>query len=132
MSNDGDRPHLVARLPDGLCQLLQVLGNETRLKVLFAVAAGERDVSSVWRSLGLRQEAASHHLGVLRQASLVLDRRDGKHVYYRLGPCVRADGRDAIVLDCMEFGVTLRLRRRGRQGGGMGGVSPRRMKPGRS
>ena len=95
--------------PDGICKVLGVLADETRLRVLFALARGEHDVSGLWSSLGLKQPAVSHHLAVLRQAGLATDRREGKRVVYRLGPTIRVDGPGAIVIEQVGFRVTLRV-----------------------
>ena len=48
--------------------------------------AGERCVTDLATTLELNQPRVSHHLGVLRRHSLVVVRRDGKHVFYRVDP----------------------------------------------
>ncbi len=68
----------------GLAELLRVLADGTRLRLLFALSTGERHVSDLLSDLRLPQPTVSHHLGILRMAGVVEARRDGKRVYYKL------------------------------------------------
>lgn len=43
---------------------------------------GEQTVSALTGKAGVSQPAVSKHLGVLKQAGLVNDRRDGRQTYY--------------------------------------------------
>ena len=75
-----------------LCRLLSVLADRTRLKILRILAGGERPVLALTSQLGLPQPTVSHHLAALRIMGLVSPRRQGKHVFYDLGPRVSIDG----------------------------------------
>lgn len=67
--------------------MLKVLGNETRLQIVLRLLRGELAVSHMERELGLRQPNLSQQLGELRDAGLVVGRRDSKSVIYSLaGP----------------------------------------------
>jgi len=66
--------------------LLQALADENRLRILEALRGGESCVCDLQARLGLGQSLLSHHLGVLREAGLVADRRDGRWVHYSLVP----------------------------------------------
>ena len=58
-----------------------------RLEILEVLAQGERTVESLATETGLSVANASRHLQQLRQAQLVLTRREGLFVHYRLtGP----------------------------------------------
>lgn len=72
-----------------LPQLLKVLADPTRLQIAGFLAQRELCVCDLEALLGASQSMTSHHLGVLRRAGLVLQRRDGRDsrwVYYRLNP----------------------------------------------
>lgn len=72
---------------DGLAELsglLRVVADEKRLRILTLLARQEMCVCDIMEQLGLSQSLVSHHLGVLRQAGLVRDRRDAQWVYYSL------------------------------------------------
>jgi rhodanese-related sulfurtransferase/DNA-binding transcriptional ArsR family regulator len=75
------------RLYAEFARIGKALGSPHRLEILEVLAQGERTVESVARETGLSIANASRHLQQLRQAQLVLARREGLFVHYRLpGP----------------------------------------------
>jgi DNA-binding transcriptional ArsR family regulator len=61
----------------------KLLGDGLRLKILSVVAfEGPVSVGQVCDAVNVPQPSASHHLGILRMAKLVLGRRSGKNVIY--------------------------------------------------
>ncbi len=62
------------------------LADPTRLRILNLLTHGELCGCDIERVLGTRQPNVSRHLIYLRHAGLVLDRRDGFRVFYRLAP----------------------------------------------
>lgn len=67
-----------------LSRLLQLLGEETRLQIVLCLAQGEANVSELCEVLDLPQSTVSHHLGLLRLAELVMTRREGRQIFYRI------------------------------------------------
>jgi ArsR family transcriptional regulator, lead/cadmium/zinc/bismuth-responsive transcriptional repressor len=67
-----------------LADLFKTLGDSTRIKILCALFQAEMCVCDIAALLGMTQSAISHQLRVLKQASLVKYRKDGKVVYYSL------------------------------------------------
>ncbi len=63
-------------------RLLRTLSDPTRLRLLGVLQRGEHNVTDLCRELRLPQPTVSHHLGLLRSAGLVANRREGKQVYY--------------------------------------------------
>ena len=75
--------------------LYRLLGDEARLRLL-RVLSGERlNVTELTGVLGLAQSGVSRHLGLLKEAGLVVEERDGGFSYYRLARPLDADG-DAL------------------------------------
>ncbi len=62
----------------------KALGHGHRLELLELLAQGERSVDALAGLAGLTVANASQHLQQLRRAGLVVSRRAGKHVLYRL------------------------------------------------
>ena len=60
------------------------MSNGTRLEMLEMLAQQERSVDALGRALGLSVANASQHLKQLRHAGLVLARKEGQFVYYRV------------------------------------------------
>ncbi len=60
----------------------RMLGDVTRVKVLWALLQGESSVTCLAELVGATPTAVSQHLAKLRLARLVKTRRDGTFVYY--------------------------------------------------
>ncbi len=68
-------------------ELHKLLADETRLRLLVLLAReGELCVCELSHALGAIQPKISRHLAVLREGGLVLARRQGQWIYYRLCP----------------------------------------------
>jgi ArsR family transcriptional regulator len=79
----------VQALPDDttnkLVKLFKLLSDGTRLQIIhFLTGVPELNVGNLCDLLEQSQPAVSHHLALLRDASIVDMRRDGKHNFYRL------------------------------------------------
>jgi SAM-dependent methyltransferase len=64
--------------------LFRLLGDPTRLRLLRVLARDRFNVTELTGILGLAQSGVSRHLGLLKDAGLVLEERDAGYVYYRL------------------------------------------------
>src|SRR5918999_5893282 len=69
---------------ESLADAMRAFGAGSRLRLLWAMLAGERTVEELVELTGLTPSAASHQLRLLRQGRLVAVRRVGRHAYYRL------------------------------------------------
>lgn len=67
-----------------LAELFKVLGDPTRIKIIFTLFKEEMCVCDIANSLSMTQSAISHQLRVLKQARLVKFRKEGKTVFYSL------------------------------------------------
>jgi DNA-binding transcriptional ArsR family regulator len=67
-----------------LAEFYKLLGNSTRLKIIFALGKGELCVCDIANVLGLSIPATSQQLKLLRQRGLVRHRNDGRMAYYSL------------------------------------------------
>lgn len=82
--------------PDELAAaVFKAVADPTRVRMLAAILhAGELCVCHVESALGVTQSRASRHLATLKRAGLIVDRRDGAWVHYRVprrpDPVVRA------------------------------------------
>ena len=88
---------------------IKAVGDRTRLQILRVLLEGEHCVTDIARRLGLAQPRISHHLTILRNSGLVLDRRNGKQIIYSVNPEFRTNGNGSgasLQVDCLkvEFG----------------------------
>jgi DNA-binding transcriptional ArsR family regulator len=67
-----------------MAKFYKVLGDETRLKILYALSQKERCVSDLVDILDMSQSSVSHQLRILRDNGQVRTRRDGRNIYYSL------------------------------------------------
>jgi ArsR family transcriptional regulator len=64
--------------------LLNALAHPRRLEIINLLKDQELSVTDLQDMLGLPQANLSQHLMVLRKHAVVMHRKDGKHVYYRV------------------------------------------------
>jgi DNA-binding transcriptional ArsR family regulator len=84
-----------------IAERFRALGDETRLRLLLAVQAGEQTVNALAAAAGTSQPCASKHLALMKTAGLVQVRRVGNQAWYR----VRDDrifGLCDIVCGCVQ------------------------------
>jgi ArsR family transcriptional regulator len=85
-------------------QFFKTLSDPTRLRVLVLLTQeGELCVCELTHALDAIQPKISRHLALLREAEVVLDRRQGQWIYYRLNPELPAWARE--VLEATAAGV---------------------------
>lgn len=92
-------------------KVLRALAEETRLEILHCLFRGEYSVSDIAKEINKEHSKVSHHLGILRNAGLVADKKEGKFVVYQIHPVIyrqikRDEYKNALDLDCccIEFG----------------------------
>lgn len=67
-----------------LSELFKILGDPTRLRILFTLVKSEMCVCDIVELVDVTQSAVSHQLRVLKQSRLVKYRREGKSVIYSI------------------------------------------------
>ncbi len=67
-----------------LAETFRLLGDPSRLRILFFCLSGPRSVGDIAESLDLSQTLVSHHLRLLRGARLVKGERQSKQVFYEI------------------------------------------------
>jgi DNA-binding transcriptional ArsR family regulator len=67
-----------------LARLLNVLSHPERIRIIEELRTGEMDVNSLQKILAVPHSRVSQNLSLLRSNRIVAERRDGRHVFYRL------------------------------------------------
>ncbi len=62
----------------------QTLSNPKRLEIIDRLRSGEMSVTGLAEVTGIRQVNLSQHLALMREKGIVIGRREGINVYYRL------------------------------------------------
>lgn len=74
-------------MPDPHDMLFRTLADPTRRAIFERLCLeGEQTVRALTARAGVSQPAVSKHLGVLKQAGLVLDRHEGRQTHYSARP----------------------------------------------
>lgn len=75
---------LDSKIAQKLSSFFKVIGDETRVKIIYALSKREMCVSEISQILGISQSAISHQLKQLRMEGQVKSKRNGKNIYYSL------------------------------------------------
>src|SRR5262245_4813457 len=79
--------------------LYRLLGEEARLRLLRVLSSERLNVTELTGVLGLAQSGVSRHLGLLKDAGLVAEERDGGFTYYR---AAALPGGDALLTEVLR------------------------------
>ena len=80
-----------------VAELFRSFSDTSRVRLLSALSRQETNVGGLAEIIGLSESAVSHHLRGLRQTGIVVARRRGKEVFYRI--------EDEHILTLFEQGV---------------------------
>jgi ArsR family transcriptional regulator len=80
----------------GATALYRVLGDEGRLRLLRLLSREQLNVTELTGILGLAQSGVSRHLGLLKEAGLVEEEKEGGFSYYRGALPLAADGNNPL------------------------------------
>ena len=69
--------------------LYRLLGDDARLRLLRLLALERLNVSELTGILGIAQSGVSRHLGLMKEAGLVSEEREGGYTYYAIAPAMR-------------------------------------------
>ena len=67
-----------------LADLFKMFADSTRIKILYDLFDGEKNVTEICDDIEMNQSAVSHQLKALKTAKLIKSRRAGKAIYYSL------------------------------------------------
>ncbi|MCR4955297.1 MAG: metalloregulator ArsR/SmtB family transcription factor [Lachnospiraceae bacterium] len=89
---------VLAHLPDAdscsqVAEAFKLISDGTRLRIVWLLCHCEECVGNVAAAMEMTDQAVSHHLRLLKKSGLIVSRRDGKEIYYKL-----ADTRQAALV----------------------------------
>jgi DNA-binding transcriptional ArsR family regulator len=81
----------VISLAEKQAALCRVFGNSRRLLILWLLSKDELSVNEIAARAGSTLQNVSQHLSLLRKAGVVVTRREGQTIYYRIADheCIR-------------------------------------------
>ena len=86
--HDHKSQHISQHMPaaegfQAAAQLFHQLGDGTRIRIFWILCHCEECVINLSAMMEMSSPAVSHHLRQLREAGLIISRREGKEVYYK-------------------------------------------------
>ncbi len=77
-------PILDKKIGTHVAELFRAFSDASRVRIMYALLYGEKNVGTLADLVGITESAVSHHMRGLRQSRIVAARRDGKEVYYSI------------------------------------------------
>jgi ArsR family transcriptional regulator len=72
-------------------QAFDALADPTRRKILDLLRQGEMTAGALAEKFEMTKPSMSHHFAVLKEADLIISRRDGQQIWYALNTTVVQD-----------------------------------------
>ncbi|MCB2017715.1 MAG: winged helix-turn-helix transcriptional regulator [Hydrogenophaga sp.] len=69
---------------ESVARYFSVLGEPTRLRILYALCQEEKCVNEIIKVTALAQANASRHLGLMYRAGMLSRRREGTQIFYKV------------------------------------------------
>lgn len=69
-------------------ELFKALSDPTRRSIILMLRGGDMNAGEIAERFNISKPSISHHLNVLKQASLVIDERSGQNIVYSLNTTV--------------------------------------------
>lgn len=73
-----------------MAEIFKLVSDGSRLRILWLLCHCEECVSNIAAAVEMSDPAVSHHLKLLRKSGLIVSRREGKEVYYKLADTAQA------------------------------------------
>ena len=86
-----------------VAELFKQLGDGSRLRIFWLLCHCEECVINLSALVGMSSPAVSHHLKLLKDAGLIVSRRDGKEVYYKAALSDRAQALHHMIERMVEI-----------------------------
>ena len=83
----------------GFQETFRALDDTTRRRMLELLKAGRRPAGELAAEFELSNATISHHLSILKEAGLISEERQGRHIYYEL--------RASVLEEVMSWLITL-------------------------
>jgi DNA-binding transcriptional ArsR family regulator len=87
-----------------VARMFAALGEPTRLKIATHLLAGPSHVGALADAVGEPMVNISHHLGVMRQAGVLVDEKKWRQVFYRFRENVITPGGEDGIAATLTFG----------------------------
>lgn len=74
-------------------RILKAISDPKRLKIVDMLSCKEQCANKLQQAFAITQPTLSHDMKVLVESGLIIDRRDGKNIFYSLNPAAMEEPR---------------------------------------
>ncbi len=74
-----------------VAEVFKQISDGSRMRILWLLCHCEECVSNIAAAMQMSDPAVSHHLKLLKKSGLIVSRREGKEIYYKLADTQTAD-----------------------------------------
>lgn len=93
--------------------LFHLLGDGSRLRVFWILCHCEECVINLAAMTGMSSPALSHHLRLLKEAGLIVSRREGKEVYYKAADVLPTETLHRVIEELVAITCPKNMQREG-------------------
>ena len=86
-----------------VADILRLLGDTTRIRIFWLLCHCEECVTNISSVMDMSSPAVAHHLRLLKNSGLIICRREGKEVYYRVSDTEQSRLLHQIIEQVMEI-----------------------------
>lgn len=102
-----DEEKVLANLPtieqcSEVADAFKLISDATRLRIVWLLCHCEECVGNVAAAMEMTDQAVSHHLRLLKKSGLIVSRREGKEIYYKLANTRQAQLVHLVIEEMLE------------------------------
>lgn len=86
-----------------VADVFKQVGDASRVRIFWILCHFEENVKDLAELCDMTAPAVSHHLRQLRLGGLVISRREGKEVYYKASPDIKAQALHEMIESVMQI-----------------------------
>lgn len=90
-----------------VAEVFKQISDGTRLRILWLLCHCEECVSNIAAAMEMSDPAVSHHLRILKSTGLIVSRREGKEIYYKLAETQMAEHVHHVCEEMFEIACPL-------------------------
>ena len=85
-----------------VAEAFKLISDATRLRIVWLLCHCEECVGNVAAAMEMTDQAVSHHLRLLKKSGLIVSRREGKEIYYKMADTRQAELVHLVIEEMLE------------------------------
>lgn len=85
-----------------VAEAFKLISDATRLRIVWLLCHCEECVGNIAAAMEMTDQAVSHHLRLLKKSGLIVSRREGKEIYYKMAESRQAELVHLVIEEMLE------------------------------